>query len=194
MNSLATMLTAAAGNLLLTNAAEPFPWWKTCWSAFNLALIAFIIWYFGRHKFRDFFKGRHEQIKNDIKNSAERLKSAEEVAAKAKEELATIDKKVVGFQKKLDEEIKAIHLDEKEQLEIIKKLLDNEYEERVLAEKIELNKEIFAEFLQNLFAEAKGKISAENSQVLHQKLIDNLLNDLNGSAGQEIAKAVKGEF
>jgi F0F1-type ATP synthase membrane subunit b/b' len=194
MNSLATMLTAEAGNLLLTNAAEPFPWWKTCWSAFNLALIAFIIWYFGRHKFREFFKSRHEQIESDINSSAARLKNAEANALKAKEELARVDDKVAGFQEKLKAEIEAIHLDEKEQLEIIKKLLEGEYQDRVLAEKIELNKEIFAEFLKSLFDDAKRKISKENSQVIHQKLIDNLLSDLNGSAGQEIAKAVKGEF
>ncbi len=193
MNSLLFPTVLATG-LLPANSSPAFPWWSIGWSAFNLALIAAVIWYFGRHKFREFFAARHEQIKSDIQNSAGRLKEAEVAKAQAEADLAGLDQKVASCRAKLNEEIKAIHVHEEEQLELLKKLLDKEYDERLLAEKIALNHQLFAEFLESLFAEAKEQIKAQNSQEVHEQLLNNLLKELNDSTGQEIAGAVKGEF
>lgn len=70
------------------------PWSEMLWPVINFAIIAGVLYYFGRKPVREFLKKRTEMIETSLKNSAEAKESARRALEEVKERLANTDREI----------------------------------------------------------------------------------------------------
>lgn len=94
----------SAGEVLAASGGEGGGWGGIFWKAVNLAILLLLLYWFGKERVGEFFKGRKESIRRSIEEAEKAREEAERKHREYSKRLSNIEKQIEAIHRELREE------------------------------------------------------------------------------------------
>lgn len=190
LNTTATIITCA----MTANTGASFDWWTIGWSFVNLGIIVFAIHHFFGKTINGLFIKRHDDIQSAITSSQAALSAANQEHTAAQDALDNIDQTISGYQDQLAKDLENIRLNGAIQADQLKKSLADQINDQIKTDKANMAKKLMNNMVEEVISQAQDDLAKKATSEAHNQRIDDLLNALNGLAGQEVLKTINGDY